>query len=131
MHVHPKASGHEAHGAHLTGGTRKKPAHNPDEVGAVKDHFSEGRQQENKRQPSRPNPPPEPEEFPFVAPKTEENPRQGAHAIAARQAELALNSLLKEAAPGTGPETRAAGKYREPAKDPSLDDLLALMRAKP
>ncbi len=132
MHVHPKASGHEAHGAHLTSGTRKKAAHNPDEVGPVKDHFSEGRQQENRRQPPPQNQPPEPEPAAFAAHEaTVETQQQESHALAARQAELALNSLLKEAAPDANQSVQAASDHRDEVKDPSLDDLLAMMRGKP
>jgi hypothetical protein len=136
MHVHPKASGHEAHGANFVSGARKKPQ-NPDEVGAIKDHFSEGRQQENKRQPRQQNAQPEAPSIPFEEvnpaqqnPDDVQKPEHRSHALAAEQAALSLHSLLKEAAPQA--ETGGGvADHREQPKGPSLDDLLALMRAKP
>ncbi len=52
MHVsgHIKPFAHEAHGSKAIADARKKPP-NREEVGAVKDHFSEGRQQERQRPP--------------------------------------------------------------------------------
>jgi hypothetical protein len=133
MHVHMKVPNHEAHGSNFVGGTRKKPSHNPDEVGAVKDHFSEGRQQEYKRQPPKQNAEAKVAAALAAPEAPQDNPWRISHAHAAQQAALALGSLLKEAA---APEARqdapaAIAAHHEQSQNPSLDDLLALMRTKP
>lgn len=125
MHVHPKASGLEAHASNYVGGSRKKPP-NPDEVGAIKDHFSDGRQQDNRRQQPKRGQSPQPED---------ETTRFNDVAVAERsldesqkQAALALYALAKKAAPQAG--THGDTVRPAPADEPSLNDLLALMRGK-
>ncbi len=127
MHVHPKALGHEAQGANFVGGTRKRPPHNPDEVGAVKDHFSEDQQQQEKRQPP-PRQAIEAKKLTSAEPEAAGNSWQASQALAAKGAVLALQPFLKDAVPEGEPP---AVPSPEPPKDPSLDDLLALMCAKP
>lgn len=134
MHVHPKPTGHEAHGAHLLGGTRKKPP-NREEVGAVKDHFSEGKQQSNKRPPRQNNRPAETNQAAFeTRADMLQNPQLRTHEILAKQAAHSIQSLLMEAAPNANTHSSEAAPEPRPQtvqpQEPSLNDLLALMCAK-
>ncbi len=129
MHVHPKASGLEAHISNALGKSRKKPP-NPDEVGPVKDHFSDGRQQDTPRQPVKrarsPQAEAEPARFKDAAPPPP-NPDESQ-----RQAALALYALAQKAVPDLGAAPKPPDLSAAPAqaKEPSLDELLALMLRK-
>ncbi len=126
MHVHPKATGHEAHGAHLLGGTRKKPP-NREEVGAVKDHFSEGRQQDQKRPPRKSIQTAEPDGAQFTALDREQ--QFHSHSVVAKHAVHSIQSLLMGPAPESTNIPEPQVEAVQP-KEQSLDDLLALMCAK-
>jgi len=136
--AHLKPLGHEVQGSHYVGGKRKKP-HNPDEVGAVKDHFSEGRQQEKQRQPSAKQSG-QLEEGNGIAfedadtdPQDLYEPRTAQHAghtLAAELAVQAIRSQLNDTMPLKG-LTAVQPEMKQQTVDPSFDDLLAMMRLDP
>jgi hypothetical protein len=133
--AHLKPLGHEVQGSYYTGGKRKKP-HNPDEVGAVKDHFSEGRQQENLRRPSGKRPALREEgdgsafEESDADPQGLYEPRSAQHAGHALAAELAIQAIRSQLNDAT-PLAIAASKAKDSPIEPSFDDLLAMMRLDP
>lgn len=137
MHMsnHLKAFGHEVQGSYYVGGKRKKPE-NRDEVGAVKDHFSEGRQQDNRRQQNRPTQSDEADTRVFEDLENaaleiyEARKSQYVNPIlAAELASETIRSLFKDVAPeAEASQDPAAPKPLAGVGDPSLDDLLALMR---
>ncbi len=137
MHMpsHLRALGHEVQGSYYTGSKRKKPE-NREEVGAVKDHFSEGRQQEKPPRTAPQSKPLEAEALPFDETETGEQDlyeaRNARHASSGLAVELALHtihSLFKEIAPEASSEVKKAAKQPQDQEiEQSLNDLLALMR---
>jgi hypothetical protein len=131
--AHLKPLGHEVQGSYYGGGKRKKP-HNPDEVGAVKDHSSEGRQQENMRQRSAKQARPlvEGDESQFEDADADHqdlyesrSAQHAGHALAAELAVQAIRSQLNDATPLALADSKPDAK--EPIAEPSFDELLAMM----
>ena len=86
----------------------------------------------SKRQPPKRSPPAKSEAVALAAPDTpHDNPWQASQALAAKSAVLALNPFLKDAVPDADQGKLPVASQPEPATDPSLDDLLALMLARP
>jgi hypothetical protein len=136
--AHLKPLGHEVQGSYYVGGKRKKP-HNPDEVGAVKDHFSEGRQQENQRPPSAKQIQ-QLEESDVTGFEEADRDLQGlyqpriaeqaGHALAAELAVQAIRSQLNDTMPLAGVVVTKPD-LKTKTVEPSFDDLLAMMRVDP
>jgi hypothetical protein len=134
--AHLKPLGHEVQGSYYVGGKRKKP-HNPDEVGAVKDHFSEGRQQENLRDSAKHNKSSEAEtDLPSFADEVDDQglykkAPYASQALSAHLTARALHSLSQEASAHTTVDRKLGMTRSVPqTAEPSLDDLLTLMRTK-
>jgi hypothetical protein len=137
--AHLKPLGNEVHGSYYTGGKRVKP-HNPDEVGPVKDHFSEGRQQENLRQPAKQDAFSE-DDAPPVSFEDEiedqglyksRKAQYASQALSANLTAHAINFLSGETAPQGAATHKRLGMTHQvlQTSEPSLDDLLTLMKAK-
>jgi hypothetical protein len=137
--AHLKPFGNEVQGSYYVGGKRKKP-HNPDEVGPVKDHFSEGRQQEKPRQPAKHEPSAE-EDIPAISFEDELDDQglyksgkaqYASQALSANLTAHTINSLSSETALQDAATPKKLGMTRQinRTSEPSLNDLLMLMLTK-